>query len=385
MQLTFYKYFINYLFKAKTRQKLLLLAALGLFLSSLSLIVLQSIMGGLQKGLIQRSKDYHGAATIVLKDRSPEQYQEFMQKYQGQLFEQAKLALTLEVLINKDGYVQPVILHGLYPDQKYSYIETKDFSGIVLGSDLANKLKASFGANLKIISPLSRDNLLGEIPRQASIEVSDFVLSDLSEIDGFHAWVRIGFLQNLIRERRVNQIRIFGQINQSLLKTLQSDSSIQVSAWEDQNSSLVWALGLENNVMLALFISMTLLVSICITTGYLVFFSKVRQDLMSFWILGLSREQVEKMSFKFTQLLSFFTCIAGLITGLICLFLLDHFAPEIMPDIFVERTLPVDVTLSGLLLSFFIPYLISQLFSFLTLKYSLIESDSFIKLLRSVG
>jgi lipoprotein-releasing system permease protein len=385
MQLSFYKYFTNYLFKARTRQKLLLLAALGLFLSSLSLIVLQSVMGGLQKGLIQRSKDYHGTATIVLKNSTPEVYENFLKKYQGQLFDNGLLELTLEVLINKDGYVQPVILHGLYPEYKYSYLDSKDFSGIILGSDLANKLKASFGANLKIISPLSRDNLLGEIPRQASIEVSDFVLSDLSEIDGFHAWVRIGFLQNLIREKKINQIRVFGKINHDLLETLIKDPALSIRTWEDQNSALMWALGLENNVMLALFISMTLLVSICITTGYLVFFAKVRQDLMSFWILGLSRQEIEKMSFKFTQLLSFFTCTAGLLVGLVFLFLLDHYAPEIMPDIFVERTLPVDITITGLFLSFIIPYFISQLFSFLTLKYSLIDSDSFIKLLRAVG
>ena len=66
MNFTLFKYFFFYIFKSKTRQKLLLLSIIGLVLSSFSLVIIQGVMGGLQKGLITKSKDVVGHGIIQL-------------------------------------------------------------------------------------------------------------------------------------------------------------------------------------------------------------------------------------------------------------------------------------------------------------------------------
>jgi len=62
--LAFHRYFLAYLFRARTRQGLLFLALAGLFLSSSALTIIQGIMGGLQRGLVARSQSYHGVGLV---------------------------------------------------------------------------------------------------------------------------------------------------------------------------------------------------------------------------------------------------------------------------------------------------------------------------------
>ena len=58
----------------------------------------------------------------------------------------------------------------------------------------------------------------------------------------------------------------------------------------------------------------------------------------------------------------------GLALGLGFLFILDQYGGNIMPDVFVDRKIPVKVTPVGVALSFFIPFLISLLFARQSLK-----------------
>jgi lipoprotein-releasing system permease protein len=60
--------------------------------------------------------------------------------------------------------------------------------------------------------------------------------------------------------------------------------------------------------------------------------------------------------------MSFISIIAGVLGGLVFLWLFDHYAPEIMPDVFVDRKIPILITIKGLAISFLVPYLISSIF-----------------------
>jgi len=120
--------------------------------------------------------------------------------------------------------------------------------------------------------------------------------------------------------------------------------------------------------MVFLFAAMSLLVSLCISSGLLIFFNKIKNDLSSFWILGASLSQIDRSTRLFLHLMSILSIASGILIGLIFLYVFDHFAPEIMPDVFVDRKIPILVTVKGLLVSFSVPFIISSVFIHFSLK-----------------
>ena len=164
--------------------------------------------------------------------------------------------------------------------------------------------------------------------------MSDFYSNELPEIERVHGWVRIQFVQNLIRKRKLNRIRVYSS-QEKLNELFDSDpkaySKDDFVSWEKMNATLVWALGLETKVMLFLFISMSVLIGICIVSGFLIFYNKIKVDLASFWILGLTKEKAMKLISTFGHLLTGLFCFLGVGLGLLVLKLLDSNQLVIMP------------------------------------------------------
>ena len=116
----------------------------------------------------------------------------------------------------------------------------------------------------------------------------------------------------------------------------------------------------------------------------MIFFDKVKLDLSSFWILGAPKE---KLGFAFTLFLNFlggFSSLLGIIIALIFLYFFDRFGGNIMPEVFVERKIPVFVTGKGILISFFVPYLISMIFSYISLN-QFKKDQNLLNSVRAVG
>ncbi|RLA62588.1 MAG: hypothetical protein DRQ89_09165 [Epsilonproteobacteria bacterium] len=369
----FCKYFFSYIFFSKTRQRLLFLAIAGLFLSSFSLLVLQSTMGGLQYNLMERSKRVSGKAEISLNGNYRE-ISELIKKHTAKY----SIEYEIELLLRFNSVLSPVIVHGIdlkgpMPD----FLKSWPGEELVMPYDLAAKLGAAPGDEIKLISPSHVDPMMGDLPRYGTAFVSGPMIETMvPEIDIVHTWVRLPFIQNLIQKRAINKIRIYEDLDWQLLKRkLEKFPGSSLTTWDENNQSLVWALRLESTVMVFLFAAMTLLVSLCITSGLLIFFDKVKVDLASFWILGASKGQLGKASVIFIHALSFFSVLLGLLVGLIFLWAFDSYGGEVMPDIFIERKIPVRVTAKGLLVSFSIPYLISIIFSYFSLKQFKEERD----------
>ncbi len=375
---SYFSYFLKFIFLSKNRQRLLILAIVGLFISGLSLVILQSSMGGLQNKLMNRSKAVIGSSVIKFDTNyNEDELNSFIDKLVKYKITHS-LEYEIELLLKYRSYLVPVIAHGI--DTHFylpEFLSEVNFKNAVIPYDVAYKIELAPPEEVKLISPIHTDSLLIDVPRSQTILVDKIISTSVPELDALHVWVRLPYLQNLIRDKKVNRIRLYGNNNLKLIKKI-IPKDFQLSTWEKENEALVWALNLESTVMVFLFAAMSLLVSLCINSGLLIFFTKIKNDLSSFWILGASTVKIEKTTTYFLHFIIIISILMGIVFGIILLNIFDYIGPDIMPDVFVDRKIPILITFKGLLISFIVPYVIASFFVYFSLsqfkkEYRLLE------------
>ena len=362
--LYYFKFYARYILAAQTRQGLLLLAMGGLFLSSFALEALQGAMQGLQNAVMTRAKRIDGQAVIRLQGV----YQDPLaaQSLQEQLAAfgwPGYLALESEVLLRHQNLLAPGLARAY--QTLPPFLAQKKVQDIVLPRDLAYHLQAVRSDEIQLISPAATRFFMADIPGEVSGEVSDFLVSQVPEVDGNYLWPRLGLLQNLLRQKIVNRLFFYeGTKLAGLANFLAQQPHAQdlvLETWEEQNDTLVWSLKLENTIMVLLFSAMAFLVSLCITSGMMAFLAKAKEDLAAFWLLGAPAHQVARSVRGFVYLAAALVVAVGVGGAVLFLKILASGNFFLMPDVFVDRTIPAVITAKSILLAFGIPYLMAVL------------------------
>lgn len=376
------RFLIASLFQRRTRQGPLLLASVGLFLASFSLIFLQSTMSGLQSKLMDRSKRVLGHHVWHLPDGDRSAVTEaltFLRERQHSFV----LEYEIEGLMRFQNSIVPVILHAV--DDRVPFFD-EALTDLIVPFDLSYKTRVSFGDRVEIIFPGLVDSFLEDIPRSGLMTVQELFGTDVPDIDGLHVWSKASRLHNVLRQRHYNRLRLHDALStqdmQSLARLLPAQS--RRLSWEDQHPTLVYALKLEAFMMAFLFAIMSLLVALAIVAGLLILWNKLKFDMASFWILGASRKNLEAAPKWVVALIAGVPTILGLLTGLGALMLLERFGGNFMPDVFVDRNIPVQVTARGLFIALLVPMCMALFFGMAALR-SFHRQLRFVDLVRSTG
>lgn len=386
MIFSFCRYFLSYLVSARSRQWLLYLAAAGLLLSSFSLIVLQSTMGGFQANQIRRSKAVEGYAVIRIAEGEETVARSILADLHDRSAP-AFLEYEAELLMRNGSIVKPVIVHGIGEGSPPAFLGQEPLQEARIPYALAYEMGLDIGDSFELFSPVHYNHFLQESPRSIGVSVEETIRTDVPEADSFHLWMRLRAVQNLIGKKSVNRIRLYGEDRTGELKAFLGSrygEKMSLEHWSQRHASLVWSLALENTVMIFLFASMTVLVGLCIVGGLSILYGKIENDLASFWILGASKKNLERANFFFLGSMSFMATCAGLLLGLASLFLIDHYGGEVFSEDFVDQKIPVHVTWQGVALSFAIPYGVSMAFCRFVFRQFKRESNH-LQRVRAVG
>ncbi len=340
-------------------------------------------MDGLQDKLISRSKAIVGSVEVYLKSSDIDFSKNVLQKLQDDKLDSYR-EYEIELLVRSGPRLSPIIVHGV--EQGNDKFSNYDLSGLVVGSDLASLLRLGYETKVYLISPNHIDPILGDIPRQISATVTDLVATNVADIDLYHAWVRDSLVHNLVRKKAYNKIRVFDVTKSQVQKSLRPFSSkVILKSWEELNDSLVKALKLEARIMKYLFVAATCLVGLSIISALFILFEKLKKDLISFWILGASKKKIALSANVFIHLVTLIFSAAGILLGLAFLYFLDQYGGEIMPQVFVDRKIPVKISTYGVMFSFICPYLITVLVSHFVISNVQKDEDHYLEEIRTVG
>lgn len=385
----FIKFFIEYVFKSKTRQGLIVLVILALCLCSFALLLLQSTMNGLQKSMMKRYQDVEGAFYVeksvqnINSSIEFNNFQNYLKKNKIQFYP----ALILEVMLKQGEYLSPALVTGIDTSNGVpEFLSDQDFSGLILGADLGAKLKSGPSSLIKVFSPSHALEMFGDVPQFTAEETSGFVMSGFDDIDSIRAWIRISFLQNLIRSEEVSHLIFYNNnFKEELSLILKSQYPLlKITTWEDQRTELMWAFNLETIVMISLFTMMVILISLTIISACSLFLNKIHLEMFVFWLLGQSNKKIQRSLFVTFQCIIIGSIVSGLLLGTVILLYLDVKGPLIMPDVFLERTIPVNFALKHYVYSLIIPYIMASLFVYWSLKDFFQHRPSYSELLKRV-
>lgn len=254
---------------------------------------------------------------------------------------------------------------GVLPDPN------SDYPQVVLGAELAERIFSGPGESLQIISPLQTTGALGQMPKTRTFEVSGTYRSGHYTFDNEYLFLTLSDVQQLLGKRdQISGWQIWGkEIEEanSLKKKIAAEipDSLEAISWEEFNSALFQSLKLEQYAMFAI-LSLALLIAVLgIVITLIMYVTQKRRNIGVLRALGASQDQVRKI-FVWQ---GFFLGAIGLLLGAVLttafIVYIRYFSTFQLPDIYYDRSIPVEIRP----LSLVAIYGITILFIFLATLY----------------
>lgn len=219
---------------------------------------------------------------------------------------------------------------------------------VILGVDLAHSLRIFEGDQILIIPPESLLAPAGETPMYEKVTVRALLSSRVADVDG--KMIFYNPAHTLARFRRsasrdVNlEIRLPEPYDFSALAAEYGRRGFVVETWVSRNEALFFALKMEKMAMTIFLALSALITCFSIVTVLVLLMTQKKRDLGILMAMGLSRARTRRVFTRVGIILSFCGMGGGLLLGWGICYLLDRYPIEMLPDIYYDSSIPVEVT-----------------------------------------
>ena len=310
-----------------------LISIVGIFLGVFALIAVMSVMNGLEEDITHRIIGLHSEIKIFGKDYSPiKNWETIIPKISSEKVKgispvcQAELMLlnwqnvcgTICQGVQLDKHLQAtLLLRNIYIGSPTSE-DLKD--GILLGSDMAAQLRANWGDNVTLTSPIAdQPTPFGLMPKSKSLKVVGLFYTGIPEYDMKYSFTDLEVLQQFIGKG--NSISFFEIMTESTKKSLKISKKISkklgeeflVQDWTQFEKHLFAAIKFEKKVMFFVLILIFLIAAFNMIGNYLKLVSQKRADIGILKSFGATAKDVVKIF----MLNGFLIGIIGILSGFI--------------------------------------------------------------------
>ncbi len=251
---------------------------------------------------------------------------------------------------------------------------SKNPQSIILGSELARRLKLLEKERIKIISPYSTMGPLGSIPKTKEFEVLGVLKTGIFEIDSQYSYILLNEGQKFLDDINTIsgfEVKLKNPYDADLISNkIEKDLGIEFEAldWKKRHESLFWAFKLEKIAMFVVLCFVIMIASFSIIATLFMMITDKQKQISILQALGAAPSSITKIFTYQSLFISSVGTVLGLASGTIICLIIKHTDYLRMPDIYYDQRVPVimksfyfiSIAIVSLVISFFISRLVAK-------------------------
>lgn len=232
-----------------------------------------------------------------------------------------------------------------FKESRVSYIKQMPTNTILIGWDLASVLGVYEQDPVFLVPP---ENLLlpqDEVPKLTKARVERVVTTNVADIDAQQVFYVFDKHFDQISDSISGgpELAIWTKNPSKLdqyMKMFSQYPDVKVKTWMEKNAALFFSLKLEK-ISIGLFLTLASLISgFSLISLVSLLISQKQKEISLLQVIGMDKLQVRKLFFKIGCITSLIGLILGLLIGSMISFYLEKNPLKVLPDIYVDSTIP---------------------------------------------
>lgn len=318
------------------------LASLGIVLGVMALIIVLSVMNGLEG--YQKQQVLSSIPHAIVSEEQPistektlENLPHFVQKAvpintTNVIYQTAK-GVSAGQIIGIQSFSDDPLVES-FDQTKFNEILPRGEFKLVIGDQLAQKLGVNIGDKIRLmITENSQYTPFGRVPMQRLFTVSD-IYYDYGEASGYEAFANITDIGRLMRiqPQQAQGYRLFLNDPFQITELLQHFSTQKITDWRVQKGEFFQAVRMEKNMM-GLLISLIIVVAISnIVTSLSLMVVDKQGEIAILQTQGLTKSQVRSVFIYQGLLVGFVGTLLGAILGVLATLNLTEIVSAVNPQ-----------------------------------------------------
>lgn len=317
-----------------------LISVIGIFLGVFALIVVMSVMNGLEEDITHRIIGLHSEIKIFNKDYNPiENWENIIPIISSEKVKGISPVCQAELMLLNGQNVCGTICQGIQLNEHLKatllsrniYIGNPNSEelkkGILLGSDMAAQLRVNLGDNVTLTSPIAdQPTPFGLMPKSKNLKVIGLFYTGIPEYDMKYSFTDLKTLQKFMDMK--NTISFFEVMAESPKKSLKIAKNLsnklgkdfEVQDWTQFEKHLFTAIKFEKKVMFLVLILIFLIAAFNMIGNYLRMVSQKKADIGILKSFGATANDVVKIFVLNGFLIGIIGILSGFIVSLGLLF-----------------------------------------------------------------
>ena len=365
------------------------LSVFGIGIGVSSLIIVLSVMNGFNRSIRERKFSVEPHLVVLFEQKSMKEVKEHpaTRWIEAQKNIQMSFSETQDLILrSSDGFVQGAIAQGVSEDTLKLLFKTKSRIAedekyknrilkpgeVFVGVGLGDIMGLFEGDQVVALSPESLLTAQDGAKNFETLKVKDFIQTDIEDIDTRKIYYQID--ETLLRFRktasleRTLELRIPDAENFKPIKNKIESFGVKVDSWQDRNSNLFYSLKLEKFVVGLLLGLSTLIASFSLVTVMVLLVTQKRKDIGLMLALGFHPMNLRKVFVHVGVFLGSLGIFGGALLGLGLSFVIQHYSHGMLPNIYEDTNIPVEIHMSQVIVVVSIACLVSLMATWISVR-----------------